>query len=143
MQLTGDDSIASITSSFRSIATAFRCFPAGQSILLGNANYLNWWFSLSCFGRKEVGPSSLVTWRDTDEIYLVGQRGSCREGDRHREELFPGERLSNWLSLAGGRDGRSGFNGSHRKPCSKEPGGCSRAEAFSFGRLAVSYLSQI
>lgn len=33
--------------------------------------------------------------------------------------------------------------GGHRKPCRKEPGDCSQAGPFSFGRLAVSLFSQM
>lgn len=71
-----------------------------------------------------------------------GSKGEVTErGMGLGKKLFCGERLRNWK--AGARKGRSGSVGSHKKPSSKEPGHCSQAGPFSFGRMAVSYLSQM
>lgn len=77
-----------------------------------------------------------------DKIYLVGAEGKLQRRGWAQGRALP-RRETEKLTVTGARDRRSGSIGSHRRPCSKEPGDSNQAGLFSFGRLAVSYLSQI
>lgn len=133
LYMTGDGSITSLSSSFRSMTAIFGSFSAEQRCSDGPVRQC-WLVELVLLpvvfgkGRDEAQKFS---WLVAHEQNIPGgSKGEVAERGMGAGKSSSQDR--DWETVAGAREGKSGRTGRCRKPCSEEHGDCSQAAAFSW-----------